>query len=137
MHQNFHKSTRRKTSQYKNSKEYEYLFQKCGNMNGKQVHIEMLKHTVNGKTPHRNQILLYTCQIGKPKRQIIASVAEMWANRNFMLCGGSVDCWAIWGTGHTWYFKLEIFCELTAFAVWYITAVHTYPFIFWTLYTSP
>ena len=46
-------------------------------MNGKQVHTEMLKHTGNGKTPHRNQILLYTRQTGKPKRQITASVAEM------------------------------------------------------------
>ena len=69
MHQNFHKSARRKTSQYKNSKGHEYLFQNCGNMNGKQIHIEMLKHSGNGKTPHGNQILLYTHQTGKPKSQ--------------------------------------------------------------------
>ena len=86
MYKNFHKSIRKgKQANANLSKWHEYLFHKCGSMNGKQLHVEMFKLTLVEKKSTRNETLHRTHQTGKSRRQKTASVAEMWGSRILML----------------------------------------------------
>lgn len=77
-----------KQTNIKISKGHEYSFLKCGNKNGKQVHVEMLKLAGSWKKSTRHETLLHIHQTRKSRRQKTESVAEVWGNGSLMLQWG-------------------------------------------------